>query len=52
MKILVVGDLVGNVGLKKLEKEYNALVENNEVDFCIVNAENVADRNGDYGKGV
>ncbi len=41
MKILAVGDLVGNVGLKKFETEYKKLKEN--IDFCIVNAENVAD---------
>lgn len=44
MKILTVGDLVGTVGLKKFEKEYKAIKEN--IDFCIVNAENVAEGMG------
>ncbi len=41
MKILTVGDIVGNVGVKKFINEYKKLKE--EVDFCIVNAENAAD---------
>ncbi len=43
MKILAVGDLVGYVGLKKFEQEYKNIKENENIDFCIVNAENVAD---------
>ncbi len=46
MKILAVGDLVGNIGLKKFEKEYKELKEKENIDFCIVNAENVADGMG------
>lgn len=46
MKILVVGDLVGTVGLKKFEKEYKSLKEKEKIDFCIVNAENVAEGMG------
>lgn len=46
MKILVVGDLVGTSGLKKLEKEYNNLKQKEGFDFCIVNAENVAEGMG------
>ena len=41
MKILTIGDIVGHVGIKKFINEYNIL--KNEVDFCIVNAENAAD---------
>ncbi len=43
MRILAVGDLVGNIGLKKFEKEYKGIKEKENIDFCIVNAENVAD---------
>ncbi len=43
MKVLAIGDLVGNVGLKKFEKEYKELKEKENIDFCIVNAENVND---------
>ena len=46
MKILAVGDLVGTVGLKKFEKEYKAIKEKENIDFCIVNAENVAEGMG------
>lgn len=46
MKILAVGDLVGNIGLKKFEKEYKTLKEKEHIDFCIVNAENVAEGMG------
>ena len=41
MKILTIGDIVGQVGIKKFLNEYNKL--KNEVDVCIVNAENAAD---------
>ncbi len=41
MKILAIGDIVGHTGLKKFENEFNKL--KNEIDFCIVNAENAAD---------
>lgn len=46
MKILAVGDLVGNIGLKKFENEYKILKEKEKIDFCIVNAENVAEGMG------
>ena len=41
MKILAIGDIVGHTGLKKFEKEYKKLKD--EIDLCIVNAENAAD---------
>ena len=46
MKILAVGDLVGTAGLKKFEKEYKEIKEKENIDFCIVNAENVAEGMG------
>ena len=46
MRIITVGDLVGNEGLKKLEKELPSLVERENIDFIIVNGENVADGMG------
>ena len=46
MKILAVGDLIGNAGLRKFEKEYNNIKEKENIDFCIVNAENVAEGMG------
>ncbi len=42
MKILAVGDLVGENGLAKLQKSLSNLQEAENIDFTIVNAENVA----------
>lgn len=46
MKVLVVGDLVGNSGLKKLTEEISKIKEENNIDFTIVNGENVAEGMG------
>lgn len=46
MNILVVGDLVGKIGLEKLKKELPNLVEAHNIDFIIVNGENVAEGMG------
>ena len=46
MKVLAVGDLIGTAGLKKLEKEYKKIKDDENIDFCIVNAENVAEGMG------
>lgn len=46
MNILAIGDLVGDVGLQKLKKEIKKIKEENEIDFIIVNGENVADGMG------
>ena len=46
MRILAVGDLVGKVGLHKLEERLEGLVKEEKIDFVIVNAENVADGMG------
>ena len=42
MKILAVGDIVGENGVKKLKDVLPKLRENENIDFCIVNAENSA----------
>ena len=42
MRILAVGDLVGEVGLSKLREILPKLIDENKIDFVIVNAENVA----------
>lgn len=46
MKILAVGDLVGKAGLKLLETRLEDIIEEEGIDFVIVNAENVADGMG------
>ena len=42
MKILAVGDIVGENGLKKLREELPKIRKEQNVDFTIVNGENVA----------
>ena len=42
MKILCIGDLVGNNGLNKLKKDLKTIQEAENIDFTIVNGENVA----------
>ena len=42
MRILAVGDLVGEIGLIKLKEKLPKLIDENKIDFVIVNAENVA----------
>ena len=42
MKVLAVGDLVGDIGLNKLKEVLPNLIESENIDFVIVNAENVA----------
>ena len=46
MNILAVGDIVGNVGVTKLQKELPKIKENYNIDFCIVNGENSAEGMG------
>ncbi len=46
MKILVVGDIVGQCGVKKLCEELPRLKKNKNIDFIIVNGENSADGMG------
>ena len=46
MNILVIGDLVGDSGLKKLSEEIKKIKQENNIDFCIVNGENVAEGMG------
>lgn len=42
MRILAVGDLVGEAGLNKLQEELPKMIEKENIDFVVVNAENVA----------
>lgn len=43
MKILAVGDIVGASGIKELKRILPGLIETEEIDFTIVNAENSAE---------
>lgn len=42
MKILTIGDIVGEGGLEKLKKCLPKIKEENEIDFVVVNAENTS----------
>ena len=46
MNILTVGDLVGKSGLQKLKSRLGDIIEKENIDFVIVNAENVSDGMG------
>ena len=46
MKILAIGDLVGEAGVKKVRNNLKNLKEKEKIDFIIVNAENSADGMG------
>jgi len=46
MRILAVGDLVGKSGVAKLKSDLSKIVNENNVDFIIVNGENAADGMG------
>ena len=42
MKILAIGDIVGDLGLKKLSELLFKIIEKENIDFTIVNAENTS----------
>ncbi|MCI8637356.1 MAG: TIGR00282 family metallophosphoesterase [Clostridia bacterium] len=46
MKILAVGDLIGNSGVQKLKKELPVIRQNENIDFIIVNGENAGEGMG------
>ncbi len=46
MKILAVGDIVGNSGINELKSKLNAIKKEKNIDFCIVNGENAAEGMG------
>lgn len=46
MKVLAVGDIVGNTGLQKLKEVLPNIIKENNIDFVIVNGENAADGMG------
>lgn len=46
MKVLALGDLIGDIGLEKLKKDLVNLQEAENIDFTIVNAENLSNGSG------
>lgn len=46
MRILAIGDLVGNSGVRKLKQELNKIIEKEKINFVIVNAENAGEGMG------
>lgn len=42
MKILAIGDIVGEIGLNKLKEELPKIIEKENIDFTVVNAENTS----------
>jgi metallophosphoesterase (TIGR00282 family) len=46
MKILIIGDIVGNSGVKKVKEAIPNFIKQNNIDFTIANGENSADGMG------
>lgn len=46
MKVLAVGDIVGDVGVRKVKECLKNIIEKNKIDFVIINGENAADGMG------
>ena len=46
LKVLAIGDLIGSSGIKKLKNELPKIIENEKIDFVIVNGENSAEGMG------
>ena len=40
MKILIIGDIVGNSGVKKVKEVIPNFIKQNNIDFTIANGEN------------
>ena len=48
MKILILGDIVGNSGVVQVKENLNKIIKDKKIDFTIVNGENAAKD----GKGI
>ena len=48
MKILILGDIMGNSGKKAMQENLNKIIKDKKIDFTIVNGENAAED----GKGI
>ena len=43
MKILILGDVMGNTGRKALEENFKKITTEHKIDFTVVNGENAAE---------
>ena len=43
MKILILGDVMGNSGVEQLQENLKKIIQNKKIDFTIVNGENAAE---------
>ena len=48
MKILILGDVVGNVGRIEIQKKLKKIIKENQIDFTVLNGENSAED----GRGI
>jgi len=48
MKILILGDVMGNSGVEQIEESLNKIIKDKKIDFVVVNGENAAED----GKGI
>ena len=46
LKILAVGDIIGETGIKELKNKFYQIRQKEEIDFVIVNGENAAEGMG------
>ena len=52
LKILLIGDIVGNIGVKKVKEVLPEIKKTHKIDFVIANGENSAERNGNNRKNI
>ena len=46
MRILCIGDIIGNIGNSRLVKDLPQIKKDNNIDFVIANGENAAEGSG------
>ena len=45
MNILLIGDIIGNSGVKKVKEGIEEIKKKHQIDFIIANGENAGERN-------
>ena len=48
MKILILGDVMGNTGVEQIKNNLNKIIQDKKINFTIVNGENAAED----GRGI